>query len=78
MTNANLPDDEFSMLLRPSSLTTTEIEKTSAALYDMVDEIGGFMGAVELGLALFAVMLWLAMSGVDAIDGDYGDEHASP
>jgi hypothetical protein len=71
---AYFEEGEFSVLLKPDRFMTTEITKYYTEFYDRIDNVGGFMGAIELILALFAVGFWIFMSAVDVVDGDFGDD----
>jgi len=58
-TGHSLEDGEFSIFLRPKSFGTTDIHKYHNDYYEYIDEIGGYTGAVELVLGLFALFFWM-------------------
>jgi len=59
MTTGNaMEDDVFSLYFRPQTFTSTEINKSYHGYMTYLDDIGGYTGAVELGLGLIALVFY--------------------
>ena len=68
--SSSMPGAQFSIMLRPKAFFVREITHYYLSLYERIDEIGGLMGAAELGLALLAVCLYLASNLISKLGGD--------
>jgi hypothetical protein len=57
--NHEMTEDEFSMIFRPKSFIVTEIHRFYLPLLDYIDEVGGYVGAMELCIALVALLVYV-------------------